>query len=379
MARVLTTAVERGDTPGVVALVVDRNGTLFQGSAGKLNVAGNTAMPTDAIFNIASMTKPVTSVAIMMLFEQGKLRLDDPVSKFLPGFDKLQVIKSFNEADGSYETQPATHAMTVRQLLSHTSGLGYGFSSPIVKKLQDGNQKPEWEIPLLSDPGTKWNYSASTRVLGLIVEKISGQTLEAFYQQHIFKPLGMVDTSYAVPADKQARVPTLHRHVEGKLQEEPQKLPAAPTAPFRGDGGLYSTAHDYGQFMRMFLNDGKLGNALILSAASVKMMGENQIGAIFVQQQPAAMPALTKPFPLGAGHDKFGLGFQITSEDPAGAGYRSPGSLSWAGLFNTEFWIDPKKHIGGTVLMQMLPFYDDGAIRTLREFEATAYQQLTTR
>jgi methyl acetate hydrolase len=377
LSKQLASSVERGDTPGVVALVVDRNGVLYEGSAGKLDVGRNIPMPVDAIFNIASMTKPVTSVAIMMLLEEGKLRVDDPVSKYLTGFDNLQVITKFNEQDGTYETRPAKRAMTVRHLLAHTSGIGYAFCNPIVARLQRGNQKSEWEIPLLSDPGEKWNYSASTRVLGLIVEKITGTPLETWYQERIFKPLGMVDTSWAVASDKQSRVASINSRATGTLQEQPKAtIPSTPTPPFRGDGGLYSTVRDYGLFMRMLLNGGQLGGTKILSESSVKMMGQNQIGSIFVEEQPAADPLRTKPFPLGAGHDKFGLGFQVASKDDRYAKYRSPGSLSWAGIFNTEFWIDQERHIAGTQMMQVLPFYDDGAIRTLRDFEALVYQNL---
>ncbi|MET0216127.1 MAG: serine hydrolase domain-containing protein [Vicinamibacterales bacterium] len=377
LSKQLASSVERGDTPGVVALVVDRNGVLYEGSAGKLDVGRNIPMPVDAIFNIASMTKPVTSVAIMMLLEEGKLRVDDPVSKYLTGFDNLQVITKFNEQDGTYETRPAKRAMTVRHLLAHTSGIGYAFCNPIVARLQRGNQKSEWEIPLLSDPGEKWNYSASTRVLGLIVEKVTGTPLETWYQERIFKPLGMVDTSWAVASDKQSRVASINSRATGTLQEQPKAtIPSTPTPPFRGDGGLYSTVRDYGLFMRMLLNGGQLGGTKILSESSVKMMGQNQIGSIFVEEQPAADPLRTKPFPLGAGHDKFGLGFQVASKDDRYAKYRSPGSLSWAGIFNTEFWIDQERHIAGTQMMQVLPFYDDGAIRTLRDFEALVYQNL---
>jgi CubicO group peptidase (beta-lactamase class C family) len=377
LSRQLTDAVGRGDTPGVVALIVNRDGVLYEGAAGKRDTANNVPMSPDTIFNIASMTKPVTSVAIMMLLEQRKLALDDPVSKYLPGFDNLQVITKFNESDGTYETRPAKRAMTIRHLLTHTSGISYAFSNTIMNKLQRGTQKMEWEFPLVHDPGDKWTYGASTRVLGLIVEKLTGTPLENYYQEHIFKPLGMVDTSYAVAADKLPRLTTTSSRVEGKLQEAPkQNIASTPTPPYRGDGGLYSTAHDYGLFMRMLLNGGKLGNVRIISERSVKLMGENNIGAVVVSQQPAANPALTKPFPLGAGQDKFGLGFQITSKGAGATKYRSPGSLSWAGLFNTEFWIDPQKGIGGVMLMQFLPFYDDGAIRTLREFESTVYSGL---
>jgi methyl acetate hydrolase len=373
----LAAAVARGDTPGVAALVVDRDRVLFEGAAGKLDVGHNVPMPVNGIFNIASMTKPVTSVAIMMLLEAGKLQLDDPVSKYLSGFDNLKVITKFNAADGSYETRPARRAMTVRHLLTHTSGIGYAFCNPIVQRLQQGTQKSEWELPLLSDPGDKWNYSASTRVLGLIVEKITGATLEAWYQERIFRPLGMVDTSYAVSPDKQSRVSMTYSRTAGTLKEQPRgSIPSTPTAPFRGDGGLYSTVRDYGLFMRMLLNGGQLGTARLLSEKSVHMMGENQIGSIFVEQQPDADPLRTRPFPLGAGHDKFGLGFQIASKNESYAKFRSPGSMSWAGIFNTEFWIDPVRHIGGVQMMQVLPFYDDQAIRTLRDFEELVYQGL---
>ena len=372
----LDQAVQRGDAPGVVALVVDRDGALYEAAAGKADLTRGVAMRTDAIFNIASMTKPVTSVAIMQLYEQGKLKLDDPVSKYLPGFDKLQVITHFNDADGSVQSRPAKHVMTLRHLLTHTSGIGYGFSSPIVSKLQKPNQN-EWDLPLLQEPGERWTYSASTRVLGMIVEKISGETLEVYFQKNILQPLGMRDTSFAVPAEKQSRVPPVQQREAGKLTQQPSAaLPVTAPIPSRGDGGLYSTARDYGRFIRMFLNGGKLGDARILSEASVKLMGQNHIGAIFVQTQPAARPTLTKPFPLGAGHDKFGLGFQIAQAAPGSAPYRSPGSMSWAGIFNTEFWIDPREHVGGVLMMQMLPFYDDGAIRALRDFEAAVYKEL---
>jgi CubicO group peptidase (beta-lactamase class C family) len=378
LSRQLEDAVTRGDTPGVVALIVNQQRVLYLGAAGKLDIARNTAMPTNAIFAIASMTKPVTSVAIMMLYEQGKLKLDDPVSKYLPGFDNLQVITKFNDKDATYQTRPAKRQMTIRHLLTHTSGLAYAFSNPVEYRLTQATKKNEWELPLVDDPAEKWNYSPSTRVLGMIVEKVTGESLESYYQEYIFKPLGMVDTSFAVPADKRSRVPTQYRKVAGSWQPlEPQAAaPSAPTPPFRGDGGLYSTAQDYGKFMQMILNGGHLGAAKILTENSVRMMSENEIGPIFVELQPDADKLRTKPFPVGAGRDKFGFGFQIASDDPQYSKYRSPGSLSWAGIYNTEFWIDPVRHIGAVQMMQMLPFYDDGAVRTLRDFEALLYKDL---
>jgi methyl acetate hydrolase len=378
LSREISSAVRHGETPGVVALVVGRDGVLYQGAAGKLDIAHDITMPVNAIFAIASMTKPVTSVAIMILGEEGKLNLDDSVSKYLPGFDNLRVITKFNENDATYETRPAKRPMTIRHLLTHTSGLGYDFSNAIEHRLMEKTKKSEWELPLLNDPGDKWHYSASTVVLGMVVEKISGEPLEAYFQKHIFEPLGMVDTSYAVPLAKQSRVATKYHRIDGEWKEltQTRPIPATPVGPFRGDGGLYSTAQDYGKFMQMLLNGGHLGQAKILSERSVKMMGENNIGPIFVELQPVTQPSLAKPFPLGAGHDKFGLGFQITSSDPRYAMFRSAGSMSWAGIYNTEFWIDPVQHIGGVMLMQVLPFYDDGALRTLRDFEKLVYQDL---
>src|SRR3954470_17244169 len=301
----MNAAVKRGDAPGIVEIVVNRDGVLFEGAAG---------LPTNAIFNIASMTKPVTSVAIMMLMEQGKLNIDDPVSKYLDGYDKLQVISKFNAADATYETRPAKTVMTIKHLLSHTSGIGYGFTNPIENALTAKTKKGEWELPLLDDPGSKFNYSASTRVLGMIVEKVTASPLEPWYQEHIFKPLGMVDTSYAVSTDKQSRLAPQFTRASGKITPLP-KTPVASTAkaPFRGDGGLYSTVEDYSKFVRMLLNGGTLNGKKILSDASVKMMGQNAMGAIFVQLHPAADKPRTKPFPLGAGKDKFGPGFQIAA------------------------------------------------------------------
>ena len=375
----LKESVGRGDTPGVVALVVGTGGVLYEGAAGKLGSGHDTPMPENAIFLIASMTKPVTSVAAMQLAEAGKIKLDDPVSKYLPGFDNLRVITKFNEADASYETRPAKRPMTIRHLLTHTSGIGYGFSNAIVKRLTEATKKDEWQLPLLSDPGDQWNYGASTAVLGMIVEKVSGESLEAYFQEHIFQPLGMTDTSYAVPLDKQSRVAAVHRRTEGRLEElvRHHAIPSTPTSPFFGDGGLYSTAQDYGTFMRMFLNGGKLGAKRILRQATVNSMEQNNIGTVTVELQPGADPSISNSFPIGADHDKFGLGFQIAAGEARYAGYRSAGSVSWAGVYNSEFWIDPAKHIGGVMMMQVLPFYDDGAIHAFRSFERSVYQAIS--
>ncbi len=367
-------SVERGDVPGVVTLIVGREGVLYEGAAGKQDVSRGVAMSADAIFRIASMTKPVTSVALMMLVEQGKVKLDDPVSNYLPELGKRLVIAKFDAASGSYETRPAKGAITIRHLLANTSGLGYAFTDPTMNKLVAVTKKTEPELPLLHDPGAKWTYSPATRVLGWVVEKVSGEPLDVYLRTKIFEPLKMTDTGHAVPAAKVSRVVTVHSRKDGKLSETPNE--AKQETPVRGDGGLYSTAQDYGRFVRMLLNGGSLDGAKILSPQTVQLMGQNHIGAIFIQTQPDANPARTRPFPIGAGLDKFGLGFQITAADPKVVGFRSPGSLSWGGINNTHFWIDPKRQIGGIVLMQVLPFYDDACMRVLRGVEEIVYRHL---
>ena len=374
ISQVAAAATDRGDVPGVVTMIVNRDGILYEGAAGKQDVARGVAMPQDAIFRIASMTKPVTSVAIMMLVDAGKVKLDDPVSKYLPEFKGRPVIDQFNEADASYTTRPAKREITIRHLMTHSSGLGYAFTNPTVKKIVDATKKNEPELALLHDPGEKWTYSASTRVLGWVVEKVSGQTLDVYLQKQIFEPLKMVDTAHVVPADKVSRVVTVHSRKGGKLTEAPNDL--KQESPIRGDGGLYSTARDYSQFVRMLLNGGTLNGAKILSPKAVQMMSAMPAGGPVMQTQPDANPDRTRPFPIGAGKDKFGLGFQVSAADPQYAKFRSPGSLAWGGINNTHFWIDPKRQIAGIVLMQVLPFYDDASVGVLRGIEEQVYQHL---
>ena len=222
---------------------------------------------------MASMTKPITSTAIMMLVDEGKLKLDDEVAKYLPKWKDPLVISKFNEADASYETRPAKRQITIRHLLTHTSGIGYGFASPMLTKIMEKTKKTEMELPLLFDPGESWAYGASTRVLGLVVEAVSGQKIDVFLQSRILGPLGMNDTTYLVPTTKYARVVAVNaRGADGKFVERP--TPATIPATVQGDGGLYGTASDYGLFLRMLLNRGTLNGKRILSEQSVKTMLE---------------------------------------------------------------------------------------------------------
>jgi methyl acetate hydrolase len=366
-------ATDRGDVPGVVVAVVDKDGSLYNEAFGRGSTLGNKPMTKDTIFNMASMTKPVTSVAIMMLVDEEKLKLDDEVAKYLPKYKDPVVISKFNDADASYETRPAKRPITIRHLLTHTSGIGYGFASPMLTKIMQKTGKTELDLPLLFDPGESWAYGASTRVLGSVVEAISGQKIDAFLGSRILQPLGMHDTSYLVPTAKYPRVVAVNaRGTDGKFVERP--MPATLPANVAGDGGLYGTASDYGLFLRMLLNDGKLGDRRILSEKSAKTMLESHTRNVVVQPQESANPALSRNFPVGAGKDRWGLGFQLAAEKLPNR--RSPGSGTWAGIFNTHFFIDPSREIGVIVMMQTLPFYDEASMKVYAGVEETVYRNL---
>jgi CubicO group peptidase (beta-lactamase class C family) len=369
----LDRAVAETKIPGLVALVVDEDGVIYSHTAGSRHVAANTPMSVDTIFNIASMTKPVAVAAIMLLVEEGKLSLDDPISKYVPEFANKPVMTDFNAETGTYATRPAAREVTIRQLLSHSSGLSYPFSSATVARLASGT--PGFDattLPLLTDPGTEWRYAGGIAIVGRVLERIEGKTLDVFLEERIFDPLGMTDTGYAVPSEKRERVVAVHRMTESGLVEAP--VTGEVRSAVSGDGGLYSTAPDYAKFIQLVLNRGVAPDgARVLAAQSLEEMGRNQLGAVLVELQDEPLPLLARAFPLGAGRDGFGLGFQVTGEHDE-RGTRAPGSLSWAGIFNTEFWIDPENGIGAVLLMQYLPFYDQEAIDTLVGFEALVYE-----
>ncbi|HJZ73488.1 MAG TPA: serine hydrolase domain-containing protein [Vicinamibacterales bacterium] len=360
--------------PAIAVVVVNARQQLLIDAAGHRDVAAHAALATDSIFRIASMTKPVTSLAVMMLVEEGRVRVDDPVAKYLPQFERVRVLTTFNEADGRFESRPPARPITIRHLLTHTSGMAYPFVDRRIAKIDDG-KKARAEVPLLHDPGERFTYGPSTAVLGLVVEKVSGRRLDEFVKARIFDPLGMVDTFYAVPADKHDRVVTLHARSDADLVERPN--PATIASNVAGDGGLLSTAADYGRFMQVFLNGGRAGSARLVSDSTIRQMLSNQIGRLVVEQQPSVDLARAKPFPFGGGKDAFGFGFQIEAA-PAGSGLRSVGSASWGGINNTHFWIDPRRQIAAAVLMQLLPYYDDAAIDVLRSVERLVYQHLRT-
>jgi CubicO group peptidase (beta-lactamase class C family) len=369
-------AVEAKDVPGVVALVTNSERVLYKGAFGVADVATGRPLNSDAIFRIASMTKPVTSVALMQLVEQGRLKLDDPAEKYLPELVGLKVLESFDPATGAYQVRPVARPPTVKHFLTHTSGLAYAFTSAAWRDLKPraGETYP-FGGPLLFDPGERWHYSTSTDVCGRLVEAVSGQNLEDYFRQHIFAPLKMDDTSYNVPEAKGPRLVAQQQRggdkMDGAIELQKTQLGLTIAAPI-GGGGLASTADDYGRFVRMFLNGGALDGARVLKPETVALMGQNHIGAVSVPALKTALPRSADFTFIADGRDKWGLGFLITTDQVPGK--RSSGSLSWGGINNTFFWIDPVRGIAGVIMMQYLPFADAKALATYDTFERGAYQ-----
>jgi CubicO group peptidase (beta-lactamase class C family) len=364
--------VERNDVPGIVAMVTDRRGIRYQGAFGLAENAPPRPMRLDTIFRIASMTKAVTSVAAMQLVEQKRIALDDPIEKYLPEFAKLQVFDSFDAGTGAYALRPAAKAPTVRHLLTHTAGLGYNFTSAVVRDFKPREGEQYAVGPLLFEPGEQWLYGTNTDWVGRLVEVVSGRTLDQYFRERIFTPLGMSDTFFNVPVDRQARLVNIHRRLpEGALTEQPRRAPV-PVTRFNGGGGLSSTTGDYVRFLQMLLNGGQLNGVRLLSADTVALMGRNHIGSVGVGQLKTALPETSQDFSFIAnGRDKWGLGFLITADRVAGK--RSAGSLSWGGLYNTYFWIDTTRGIAGVIMMQLLPFADSKALEVYDAFERGVY------
>ena len=364
----LQQAVDHKDAAGVVVMAADRKGVTYQGAFGVADIDQASPLKMDSMFRIASMTKAVTSTAAMQLVEQGRFAVEDSVAKYFPEFAKLQVFETFDPATGAYQLKPAGTPVTVRHLFTHTSGLGYPFTSAILRdfKPRAGESYPVG--PLLFEPGTRWHYGTSVDWLGRLVEKVSGLPLEDYFHQKIFVPLNMPDTFYFVPKDKEARLVTVNRRLpDGGLAKDPAQPPTTGFTPI-GGGGLTSTAADYIRFTRMVLNGGELDGARILSAQSVAAMAQNQIGAVGVPALKSAMPERSEDFSFIAdGRDKWGLGFLITTD--AVAGKRSAGSLSWGGINNTYYWLDPARGVTGVIMMQFLPFADKRALGVYDTFE----------
>jgi CubicO group peptidase (beta-lactamase class C family) len=375
----LAAMVAGGDIPGgLVVMATTKDHILYQGVFGKADEANNRPMTVDALFRIASMTKPVTSVAAMQLISQGRFALDDPAEKYLPELAGLSVFESFDSTTHAYRVRPAARKITIRHLFTHTSGLGYGFTSSTVRDFKPHEGEKYAAGPLMFEPGSDWLYGTSTDWLGKLVEKVSGQTLEDYFHQHIFVPLRMSDTFYNVPDAKQSRLVTVHERKDGRSEgavtEQPNQ-PRRPATTFGGGGGLVSTAADYIRFVRMLLDGGELDGAQVLSPAAVALMAKNQIGDVGVRALKTALPASSMDFSfINDGRDKWGLGFLITTVGVPGK--RAVGSLSWGGIDNTYFWADPTTGVGGVVMMQFLPFADTKALAVYDAFEKGVYRMV---
>jgi CubicO group peptidase (beta-lactamase class C family) len=338
---------------GGVALIIRNGNVAYYKAAGYNDLATKSAMQKEDIFRIASQTKAITSVAMMMLYEEGKFLLDDAVSKYIPAFKRQQVLDKFNAADTTYTTVPAKSEITIRQLFTHTSGLGYAQigsreANAIYAKsnltagigVQGDNLLDAMnrlgKLPLMHQPGEKWTYGLNSDLLGCLVEVISGMTLNDFFRTRIFEPLGMKDTYFQIPSEKAARLVNLYREDStGKLKKPESKMLNGPVGPdyplnnstyYSGGAGLSSTIYDYAVFLQMLLNGGTYNGKRLLSRNAVRIMTMNQIGELS----------------LGGG-EKFGLGFQIITEKTAGKTMANEGTFNWGGAFATSYWVDPKE------------------------------------
>ncbi|MFZ4688929.1 MAG: serine hydrolase domain-containing protein [Polymorphobacter sp.] len=378
LERVLADAIVAAGIPGAVAMLGDRDGVRAAAVAGHRGDGGT--MSLDTLFQLASMTKAVVSVAAMQLVAAGKLSLDAPIGEILPDLAALQVIAGFAE-DGSVQLRPPVRPITLRHLLTHTSGFGYDFVQADMARARGPAGPPaagtmaSLRQPLLFDPGDDWAYGVSTDWVGLAVEAASGQRLDAYVAAHITGPLGMIDTGFVAPEGSEARrAVNMARVEDGTLVPFPINIGGGISGEFiAGGAGLWGTAADYMRFVRMLANGGSLDGVTILPPETVAEMARNQIGALRAGRMTTTMPALSLEvdwFPdMTPG---WGLGFLINPETgPAG---RPAGSLAWAGICNTFFVVDPASGRCGVLLMQLLPFADPGALAVLAAFEEALFR-----
>jgi methyl acetate hydrolase len=371
---ILQTAVAKGHAPGVVAMAVNARSILYEGAFGPRCIGAKERMSTDTVFRIASMVKPLTSVAAMQLVERGKLDLDEPADRIDPDLASVLVLDSF-DAKGAPQMRPPLKPLTLRNLLTHTSGYSYPlWDASIVRYLkccQTDKKLPRKALAF--DPGTKWSYGGGIDRVGRLVEIASGVPLDRYFQENITGPLGMHNTVVNLTADQRAREASVHkRNAAGGFKPEPQEKPIV-TRGLSGGGGIYSTAPDYLTLLQALLNGGSLRGTTILKPQTVAMMSENQIGDLEAGIMKTTNPALSSDvdfFP--SVRKRWGFGHMITL-DPVPNG-RKAGSLTWAGLLNTYYWVDPASGIAGVIMMQMLPFADQRALKVYRQFERSVYR-----
>jgi len=364
-------------------MAATRDGPVYQGAFGKRSATEGPAMTADTVFWIASMTKAITSAAAMQLVEQGKMALDRPIAEVLPQLATPQVLEGF-DAGGEPRLRPAWRPITLRHLITHTAGFVYDIWNAEMGRYMEKSgipgiitcQNKALELPLVFDPGERWDYGINIDWAGKAVERVSGQRLGTYFAEHLFAPTGMKDTAFKLTPDHRARLTAMHaRDEEGSLEPIPFEMAQEPEFEM-GGGGLYSTAADYLAFAGVFLNDGRTNSGTqVLKPETVRLIAQNAIGELNVRPLKTAMPASSNDAEFFPGMlKKWGLGFMISTE--AVPGGRSAGSLAWAGLGNTYFWIDPAKGVAGVILMQLIPFADPKALALLDGFEQAVYAAL---
>ncbi|MDB5505102.1 MAG: Beta-lactamase [Tardiphaga sp.] len=378
----LRQATDVGAVPGIVAMAASGTEVVYQGAFGRRDVSGDAAMTLDSVFWIASMTKAITAAAAMQLVEQGRLSLDAPIGTVLPDLAAPQVLEGF-AADGAPKLRPARGTITLRHLLTHTAGFCYDmWNGDMVRYLQVSGVpafrtglKAALKVPIMSDPGTRWEYGTNLDFVGLAIEAASGVRLDAYFRDHLLGPLGMADTAFRIGDAQRARLVRMHsRDSEGSLTPIAFEIGQDPEF-HAGGGGLYGTAGDYIKFMQMMLNKGQSGGRQLLRPETAALMGQNHIGELNMTRMTSAIPTASNDVDLFPDMvKKYGLSFMInTAKTPEG---RSAGSLFWGGLANTYYWIDPTRDISGVIMMQVLPFADRKCLEIFAGFERGVYAAL---
>jgi methyl acetate hydrolase len=377
---VLQDAVESGTVPNVVAMAANEDGTIYEGAAGPRAVGQPDPVTPDTLFRIASMTKMVATTAALQLAEQGELDLDAAVEIYRPEFAELQVLEGF-DGDTPRLRAPKSKA-TVRQLITHTSGLGYWFFNADILRWESMTGTPNvmsgdaviFKAPLVADPGTRYEYGINTDWLGLVVEAASGQSLDAYIGEHILAPLGMEDTTWLMSDEQRANSVPVHLHNEDGSWAATRVDWSQEPDWWAGGHGLHSTPRDYLRFQRMLLGGGTLDGAQILRPETVDAAFSNQIGEIdFPPEIKTADPGSTADFNGGPGL-KWGLGLLLNSEQQPGM--RAAGSGSWAGIFNTHYWVDRETGVTGAIYSQTLPFVEPAVFQVYIDFEKALYASL---
>ena len=378
----LNSGIKQGAAPGAVAIVVNRDGVLWEGATGEREAGSGTPMTTDTVGAIFSMTKAITGAAAMQLVEQGKLDLDAPAGNVCPWLHEAQVLDGFDDA-GQPILRPPKSPITLRHLLTHTSGFTYEIWNANEAKWKEAThsaslftlENKALQIPLAFDPGTQWEYGIGIDWAGKMIEAVSGMTLGQYFAEYLTGPLGMSDTAFAHSDSMLQRASAVHARLpDGSLT--PMELPPPENPEFEmGGGGLHGTMSDYGKFMRMILNDGELDGTRVLKAETVATMCENHIGNLRVKELKTVAPPFSNNAEFFPGDPKsWGLTFQI-NETAAHTG-RPAGTLMWAGLANSFFWIDRKNGVAGAYLSQILPFADEKSLGLFLDIEKTVYDTL---